>query len=90
MRRMSDPREDLPKTVAAVMVNAPSLVLRTGLALLRLKRRARKNAKSVLKGMLENGLPEDLARRLAQSYETDLSIRRLVGRLRRGPSRGNG
>jgi len=80
MRKMRTDREDLPKIVASIMVAVPGLGLRTGLVYLRTKRRLRRNARSIMKGMIEGGLPEKMARRLADSYEEDLSVRNLMHR----------
>lgn len=78
MRKMRTEREDIPKIVASVMVAVPGLGIRTGLVYLKTKRRLRKNAKSVMKGMIEGGLPEDVARNLASEYEAELSVRNLM------------
>lgn len=78
MRKMRTDREDLPKIVASVMVAVPGLGIRTGLIYLRTKRRLHRNARSIMKGMVEGGMPEDFACRLADSYEAGLSIRNLT------------
>jgi len=83
--KMTNEREgDLPKTVAVIMVSIPSLVIRTGFVYLRTKRMARKGAKRVMKGMIESGIPPELARKLAGEYEAQLSIRTIMRRLRPG------
>lgn len=78
MKTMTEPGEDLPKTVATVMVAIPSLVVRTGFAYLMTKRKARKGARLVEKGMVENGVPPELARRLSEEYESDLSLHKIM------------
>lgn len=88
MRTMSDQEGDLPKTVAVIMVTVPSLVLRTGFAYLRTRRKARKNAKMVLKGMIESGIPPELAKKLADDYADQLSIRTFMRGF--GPSSWSG
>jgi hypothetical protein len=80
MKKMSEREGDLPKTVAVIMVSIPSLVIRTGLVYLRTKRRARKSAGKVMKGMIESGIPPELARKLAQEYEAQVSIRTIMRR----------
>ena len=75
---MSKAEGDLPKTVAVIMVSIPSLVLGTGLAYLRTRKRARKNAKMVMKGMIESGVPPELAKRLADEYANQLSIKTIM------------
>ncbi len=78
MRTMTEPEEDIPKLVAAVLTAAPAIVVRTGYAYLSAKRKIRKGARLIEKGMVENGLPKELAHRLASEYEADLSLRRLM------------
>jgi len=70
--------EDLPKTVAVIMSEIPAFALTMGWAYLKTKRRIHKVSKYVMKGMLENGMPRELADELANQYETDLSIRRIM------------
>ncbi len=78
MKTMSEREDDLPKTIAVIISVAPFLVLRTGVAYLRTKRRIRKRAKLLMRSMVSNGLSPSLARRLADDFEKDLSIRNLV------------
>jgi hypothetical protein len=68
----------LPKTVAVLMTEIPSIALSAGWAYLKTKRRIRKGSKYLMKGMLESGMPTELAHELANQYETDLSIRKLM------------
>ena len=88
MKTMSDREGDIPKTVAVIMVTIPSLVLRTGFVYLRTKRRARKGAKRAMKGMIEHGVPPELAKRLADQYEEQLSLRNIMHRYAPGPWSG--
>ncbi|MCZ7385322.1 MAG: hypothetical protein O8C63_11325 [Candidatus Methanoperedens sp.] len=83
--KMTERDNDLPKTVAVIMVSIPSLVFRTGIVYLRTKRRARRGAKRVMKGMIQNGIPPELARKLADEYEAQLSLRTLMRRFVPGP-----
>ena len=79
MKSMTSERDgNLPKTVAVLMTEIPSIVLGTGWAYLKTKRSIRKGSKYMLKGMLENGVPADLAHELAEQYETDLSVRKIM------------
>lgn len=80
MKTMSEPENDLPKTVAVIMVSIPSLVIRTGFVYLRTKRKARKGARKVMKGMIESGIPPELARKLADEYEAQLSLMTIMRR----------
>lgn len=88
MKMMSEREGDLPKTVAVIMVSIPSLVIRTGFVYLRTKRMARKGAKRVMKGMIESGIPPELAKKLAGEYEAQLSIRTIMRRFAPGPWSG--
>jgi hypothetical protein len=85
MKTMSEQEDDLPKTVAVIMLTIPSLVIRTGFVYLRTKRRARKGAKRAMKGMIESGIPPELARRLADEYEAQISVRNIIRRFAPGP-----
>lgn len=69
---------DLPKTVAVIMTEIPAIALSTGWAYLKTKRRIRQGSKYVMKGLLENGMPKELASQLVDQYETDLSVRKLI------------
>jgi|GEM_PF-1547208 len=76
--------DDKVKLFASVVAYAPGLVLRTGVAFLRMKRRMRKTSRSFEKGLLSRGMPPELARRLALSYEGDMRTRTLMKRLTGG------
>ena len=88
MKTMSEREDDLPKTVAVIMVSIPSLVIRTGFVYLRTKRKARNGAKRVMKGMIESGIPPELAKKLAGEYEAQLSLRTIMRRFVPGPWSG--
>jgi len=88
MKMMSEREDDLPKTVAVIMVSIPSLVIRTGFVYLRTKRKARKGARKVMKGMIESGIPPELAKKLAGEYEAQLSLRTIMRRFVPGPWSG--
>ena len=88
MKTMSEREDDLPKTVAVIMVSIPSLVIRTGFVYLRTKRMARKGAKRAMKGMIESGIPPELAKKLAEEYEAQLSLRTIMRRFVPGPWSG--
>ena len=77
----NEQKPDKVKVVASVMAYSPWLVLKVGIAVLRMKRRINRTAKSFEKGMLSRGLPPETAHRLAKSYEADLSIRKMIRRL---------
>ncbi len=74
----TEEKPDKVKVFANVMARAPWLVLKVGVAYLRMRRRANRTAKSFEKGMLSKGMPPELARRLANSYGSELSLRKLI------------
>lgn len=78
MKMMSERQDDLPKLVAAITVTIPKIALGTGLAYLKMKRRARKSAKLFEKGLVSSGISPTMAHELAVKYETDLSIRKMI------------
>lgn len=81
MKTMSEHRDDLPKLVAAITMTIPKIALGTGFAYLKMKRKARKSAKLFEKGLVSNGLSPAIAHELALNYETDISIRKMIGNL---------
>lgn len=78
MKTMTERDGDIPKTVAVIISSIPSMVVRTGVIYLKTKRRIRKRSRLVMRGMVANGLSPELARRLADRYEEELSIRNLI------------
>jgi hypothetical protein len=54
------------------------MVVKLGFTFLRYKRKCRKAGKVFRRQLVRGGLPPDVARRLASTYEEALSIRRLV------------
>jgi hypothetical protein len=70
--------QDIPKTVANVMVALPPLTIRTGWAYLRMKKRAQRMSKVIKREMVSEGMPEHMAARLADEFASGISIRRLI------------
>ncbi len=77
----TEEKQDKVKVFANIMAYAPWLVLRVGVAYLRMRRHVNKTSRSFEKGLLSKGMPPHMARRLAYSYQEDLSIRRLIGKM---------
>lgn len=75
---MSERQDDLPKLVAAITIALPKIAVGTGFAYLRMKRKARKSARVFEKGLVNNGLSPAMAHELALSFETDLSVRKMI------------
>jgi hypothetical protein len=69
---------DIPGIVAVAIANAPGALFRSGWTYLRTKRRARKSAKIMAKTMQSNGVPPDVAQKLADKYESDISVSNLM------------
>jgi len=75
---MMTENEDLPTIMASIMVAMPRLAFGSGIAYLRMKRRARIGAKIVYRELVTSGIPEEAARKLSNSYEAEISIRKLA------------
>jgi hypothetical protein len=80
----TEEKADKVKLFASLIAYVPPLVLRVGVAFLRLKRRVRRTSRSFEKGLLSRGMAPEVARRLALSYEGDLRTRTMLKRLTGG------
>lgn len=76
---MTTEESDTPKVVATIMWTSPGLVLRSGLAYLRMKRLARESSDRFRSSLESSGMPPERARQLSDEYGTDLSISRFMG-----------
>jgi len=70
--------QDLPEIVASVMVTIPPLVFRTGWAYLKMRKRAQKISRQLERQFVSGGIPSEYAEKLAEQFETELSLRSLV------------
>jgi len=70
--------QDLPTIVASVMVTIPPLVFRTGWAYLKMRKRAQKISRRLEQQFVSGGIPLEYAEKLAEQFETELSLRSLV------------
>jgi hypothetical protein len=68
---------DIP---VAAIVKIPGLVIRLLFSAMKFKRRAKKAARKMRKGMIKGGMNRKLATLLASRYEENLSIRKLIGK----------
>ncbi len=75
---MSEQKEDLPKIIASVAWMVPSLTLRTGWAYLKMKKKAQRISKTVERSMVDNGIPPEVARQLADQFAEDVSIHKMI------------
>ncbi|OGS42038.1 MAG: hypothetical protein A3K67_07825 [Euryarchaeota archaeon RBG_16_62_10] len=66
------------KAAAEIAARMPGLTFRLGLGYLRMKRRARRSARLFREGLVEGGIPIELAVELEGDYGSILSIRELV------------
>jgi hypothetical protein len=71
-------REDLPKIIASVAWMIPSLTLKTGWAYLKMKKRAQKISKGVERSMVDNGVPPETARKLADEFAEGISVHKWI------------
>jgi hypothetical protein len=69
---------------------APPLMLRIGVAYLRLKRRSRRAEKGFKRALLRNGVPDDIARQLTDEYTSYVSVRRWLREFGPGSILGRG
>jgi hypothetical protein len=71
---MNNSKEDLPKIVASITMLIPSLTFRTGWAYLKMKKQAQRTSKGFEKSMVVNGIPPEMARKLAGEFGEGLSV----------------
>ena len=65
-------------TLFAVITRAPGLIIRLAFSALKFKRRVKKSARKMKRGLIKGGMSRDRAKELVCKYEEDLSIRRLI------------
>ncbi len=75
------PEEDKVKTMATIVATVPRLVIEVGWSYLMMKRRAKKCAKQLRRSMVEGGMPEHMAKYLADGYAAEISARKLIRNL---------
>ena len=68
-------RDEDREAVLTMAAYAPAIVIRVGISVLKLKRRANKASRSFYKELLRNGIPPHDARKLADEYTSVVSIR---------------
>ncbi len=64
----------------AALARVPGLTIRLVFSALRFKRRAKKAARKLRKGMIRGGMDRKLAEKLASQFEESFSIRKLISR----------
>jgi intergrase/recombinase len=74
----ADDRADLPKVVGTVGARIPGMVIRLGFSYLRHKKNTQKAYKTFVRTLQENGVPEEMAKELAKTYTSDISVRKLI------------
>lgn len=70
--------DDRVKTAATLIATIPKLLLDLGWSYLKMKRRAKKCSKSLRRAMVEGGMPEHLAKEIANGYAVEISARKLI------------
>lgn len=73
--------EDRVKTAATLMATVPKLLVSVGWSYLMMKRRAKKSSKSLMRAMVDGGMPEHLAKDIADGYAVEISARELIRNL---------
>lgn len=71
-------RPNIPKMMGAIGTKVPLLVVRLGVSYLRLKRNANRASRIFVTELERGGMPSEEARRLGESYASDISIRRFL------------
>ena len=61
-----------------VIARAPGLVIRLGFSALKFKRRVKRSARKMRRGLVKGGMSRDRAKELVSKYEEDLSIRKFI------------
>ncbi len=74
----AEQKTDLPKVVAAIGTKIPLLTIRLGVSYLRLKGRANRASKAFVTELERGGMPPLEAKRLGQTYASDISIRKFL------------
>ena len=73
---------DTPKIVAMVILLAPTLVMRVGVAYLRLRRGARRGGARFRSELLRLGMPPERAKALSYAYESELKLTGMIRQMR--------
>lgn len=78
MNKKTRRHENLPRLVASITLTIPRLTLSTGWAYLRMRQRARAVSKDFMRGMVDNGIPVELAQQLRDEYANQVSLRTIL------------
>ena len=71
------PNEGL-RTAIGILPSLPRLIIKLLWTYMRFKRKMKGSARAFKRGMIRNGMDRKLAKKLAESYEIDFSIRKLM------------
>ena len=61
-----------------ILARTPGLIIRLGFSALKFKRRVKKSARKMKRGLIKGGMSRDRAKELVCKYEEDLSIRKFI------------
>ena len=61
-----------------ILARTPGLIIRLGFSALKFKRKAKKSARKMRRGLIKGGMSRDRANELVTIYEEGLSIRKLI------------
>lgn len=81
--RPDDSDEDrglLSEIPVAAIAMIPGLVIRLLFSAMKFKRRAKRAARKMRKGMIKGGMDRKMATLLASKYEENISIRKIIGK----------
>ena len=68
----------MSKIPLGAIARVPGLIIRLGFSALKFKRKVRKSAKKMQKGLIKGGMSKERAKELVCKYEEGLSIRKLI------------
>ncbi len=76
--RADEDRPDLPRIIGAIGAKAPGMMIRLGFSYLRHKKNTQRAYKTFVTTLERNGVPEEFAKELAETYASDISVRKMI------------
>jgi len=77
-QKAAEQKADVPKIVAMIILFAPTLVLRTGVSYLRMRRAARRSGARFRQELVRGGMPSKRAKALSWAYESELRLTKVL------------
>ena len=75
---INTPPNEGAMTALIVLSKAPGLLVRLTFTYMKFKRKAKKSARALKKGMRKAGMDKQMAKELAEAYEGKFSIREII------------